>query len=175
MNKEDEKWVISKLMELLDTSERTLRLSPEEKEFFVREMLERDNALERLKGEKRVLAVHLERVLAEIEGQMQRSPGTTFRESIGKYFEWGELENRLAELEEEISIIKPADKETLRRVSAKFNDFIEETGDKNPKFVEKFGERISEIYGDLMALGSGGKRGSTRKIMEIGGKKRDKK
>jgi hypothetical protein len=94
---------------------------------------------------------------------------------LDRYFEWKTLERKMSGIESKIASIGLADKKRIDEVNDAINEFVKETKKSNPEFLERYAERINEDYGDLMALGSGGRYGSIRKIKEMERIKRKKR
>ncbi len=115
---------------------------------------------------------------------IQEDKPADIRAYVEKCFRKEQYDKRLKELEGDIWNLpggKP--KKEYEKWRGKLKKFLNEAESEFPGYTNEKGRRISEVFGDLHALGTGGESGSTRmaivmaaaKMAEKGGKAKEKR
>ena len=165
----DEKNIVERFLEASSDGKILRSMSKEDRVWMIKKLMGvREGSFERILGQKygkeSTLLFFLRDKVQEIEAELGRNAGKPPKEALAGYFALLEFETGLGDIEERI---EAADAKGAKKLAKDLDRLIGKVEKENPDFIKRNDSRISEDYGDLMAIGSGGKFGSTRKVAEM--------
>jgi len=172
MDKEKNKWILDNLYKIINESAILSAIKKDDQDFIVEKLLDAEQeSLETLLKEKydaeELILIHIRRVLRRLAQAIQKNKSRHLRELVGDYFTLRLLGNEFDKIERKIWNLKLGEHEKAKKLRKELDSFYKKTEKSYPAFLERYAVRVNEVEGDLMAIETGGRAGSTRKLIAL--------
>lgn len=165
----EKKWVLDELSKYM---ERFLSgIDKTEKDWLLKKFAN----VEEVSGtsqEVELAKIMLELLVSDFSKAYQRSNSKDLKKFSEKYFSNLLLEREMEELELKIDKLEAGQIKKAKELDEELTKFHKNLEKTNPEFLDRYHLRISEMSGDLMAILTDGRMGSTRKVIKLERKKK---